>query len=211
MNRRKSKLVRWDIQFRVVFITLFTAVFVLLVNFQLVLTALWSLSAKLMTAVTMTVDLEQVRAIVTRKFFVSAGIAIPLAVSVGILYSFTFSGPLYRFKKYFQDLILGRWDQRCKLRENDYLQDVSDSINGAVDVFRERLRVHNELLQDVSTFLNEAVITADSGTQQAARSLKERVGAELDICLQRLPWVDAAGSKKTEEHVEEPAQAPALQ
>jgi hypothetical protein len=46
MNRRRKKYIRPDLQLKVVIITFFAASFLLLVNFQLDIAGLWSLSAQ---------------------------------------------------------------------------------------------------------------------------------------------------------------------
>ena len=120
MNRRKRKLVRLDLQFKVIFITLFVASFVLLINFQLLLAWIVGFSANLGADATVDSVLEQTRSVILHRFLVSLAIALPLSVSVAVLYSFRFCGPIYRFKQHLSDLVVvGRWDRPCTLRKGD--------------------------------------------------------------------------------------------
>jgi len=186
MNRRSRKLIRLNVQLRVVFITLFVASFVLLINFQLTLAGLWSISSKLVNTVGVDLVLEEMRSIVIKKFFVALGIAIPLGTSVGILYSFSFCGPIYRFKKYFAALAGGTWNETCNLRKGDDLKDVASSINEAMDQVRSRLTANHELLQEVRVFLEQSVLPADGRTQERVKELKERISKEETFYSERL-------------------------
>jgi hypothetical protein len=185
MNRRKKKLIRSDLQIKIVFITLFVASLVLLINFQMSLAALWSISIQPVGTVESALDL--IRHVMVKKFLISVGMAIPLAISVGILYSFKFSGPIYRFKKYFGDLVTGRWDARCGLRKGDDLQDVCDSINLAVGTLRERIRESHQVLQEARVVLDEAGYTVDASKKAKNKSLREKIDREDRVWQERFP------------------------
>ena len=185
MNRRKKKLIRSDLQLKIVFITLFVASLVLLINFQMSLAALWSISVQ--PTGTVESALDQIRHVMVKKFLISVGMAIPLAVSLGILYSFKFSGPVYRFKKYFLDLVTGRWDERCSLRKGDDLQDVCDAINSAVGTLRERIRESHNTLQDARRVLDEVSYTVDEGGKGRIQALREKIDREERVWKERFP------------------------
>ena len=154
LYRRKRKLVRLDLQLKVVFITLFVTSLVLLINFQLNLAGLWNLSSRFMDSNNTRALLDAFRAATIQKFVLSVGMAVPLAASVGVLYSFKFCGPIFRFKQYFISLKTARWDERCMLRKGDDLKDVCEAINEAVDAFRQHVRRNHALLQEVKSLLD---------------------------------------------------------
>lgn len=203
MNRRKKKLIRSDLQFKIVFITLFVASLVLLINFQMSLAALWSISIQPMGSVESALD--QIRHVMVKKFLISVGMAIPLAVSVGILYSFKFSGPIYRFKKYFLDLAAGRWDQRCSLRKGDDLQDVCDSINSAVGALRDRLRESHQVLEETRGVLDEVQYTVDENGKSRIQALREKIGREERAFRERFPPPSAPEPAPAAAPIAEPA------
>jgi len=178
MNRRKRKLVRMDLQFKVVFSTLFVASFVLLVNFLLVSAALWTLSVRITDPA-----LSEVQRIFRNNFFFSLAVAVPLSVTVGILYSFKFSGPIYRFKKYFIEVVQGRWAHRCTLRKGDLLVDMADAINAAMDRIRERMKANHELLAEIGTVLESGTVSAD---RERVVELKARIAEEAEIYMRHL-------------------------
>ena len=190
-NRRRKKLTRVDLQLKIVFITLFVASLVLLVNFQLTLAGLWSISSQLTGGYSVNELLESVKASTIRKFLFSVVLAVPLAGFVGILYSFKFCGPIYRFKKYFTELKTGRWDERCMLRKGDDLQDVALAINDGIDCLRGRIRQDQAVLQEVEAFLSSAVFTSDLEGDALLASIRERIVGGRKTYQDRFPADDA--------------------
>jgi hypothetical protein len=186
MNRRKTKFIRPDMQLKVIFITFFVASFVLLIDFQLCLSGLWSLSTRVGGTAAVDLALEEMRLTLIRKFLVAFGLAIPLSVCVGILYTFRFSGPIHRFKLYFGQLASGRWDARCELREADQLRDVCERINAGVDVLRTQILKDLRLLQDARDVLDRAPAPAEPRASEEIRSLRSRLDVEIAFHEERL-------------------------
>jgi methyl-accepting chemotaxis protein len=174
MNRRKKKFIRPDVQLKIVFITFLVAVFVLLINFQLNVAGLWSLSSDLSGVGSVDVALEETRMFLIQKFFLALLIAIPLSFSVAILYSFRFSGPLYRFKIHLTDLAAGRWGATLRLRDRDQLLDIRDAINSAADSFRSAVREDVECLKETRALLDRLTTKTDEPRESLVR-LRERV------------------------------------
>jgi hypothetical protein len=186
MNRRRTKFIRPDMQLKVIAITFFVASFVLLIDFQLCLSGLWSLSTNVGGNASVDLALEEVRLLLIRKFLVAFGTAVPLSVCVGILYTFRFSGPIYKFKAFFADLAKGHWDARCELREGDQLRDVCEGINAAVDVLRTQLLKDLRLLQDTREAIDRAPPVADARASEELKSLRSRIDSEIGIHEERL-------------------------
>jgi uncharacterized transporter YbjL len=187
VERRKRKLVRLDLQLKVVFVTLFVASLVLLINFQLSLAALWSLSGKLTATMSVAAALEELRRSLIGKFLTSVGIAVPLAAAVGILYSFRFCGPIYRFKKYFKEIASGRWDSQCSLRKGDDLQDVCDSIVVAMTLLQDFLKENRGILKEIEEIQNQGLIVARGEDLEKVKGLLERVAVANAVFQQRFP------------------------
>lgn len=61
-------------------------------------------------------------------FFVSI-----FCASVGIFISHRIAGPIYRIKKFLDDVTNGDYSQRLKLRKHDELKDVAEAMNKLVD------------------------------------------------------------------------------
>ena len=136
--------------------------------------------------------LSFIEASVIRGLFLSLMVALPLAVACGVLYSFRFAGPVYRFQQYFTGLCGGRWDTRCNLRKNDHLQDIAEVINGALDDGRERMFEDQAILQEVKHLLTNTVFTTDDASRALVDRLQERItSAETDFA-RRFPDADMA-------------------
>ena len=187
MERRKRKLVRMELQLKVVFVTLFVASLVLLINFQLSLASLWSLSSRLTGATSIASALEELRRSLIGKFLISVGIAVPLAAAVGILYSFRFCGPIYRFKKYFKELLTGRWDTRCFLRQGDDLQDVCESIRLAMDSVQQFLRENRAIVDGLTQLGAEGGLRAEGVAAEKLRIVMAQAQAAARTYQERFP------------------------
>ncbi|MBN1444265.1 MAG: hypothetical protein JXA90_16250 [Planctomycetes bacterium] len=186
-NRRRTKLVRVDLQLKVVFIILFVTSMVLLINFQLALVGLTSLSSQFGDSPQARAVVDAVRQTLIYKFLISVGLAVPIAASLGILYSFKFCGPIYRFKKYFMDMTAGRWDERCYLRKDDDLKDVAASINTGCDLLRSQIHSSHELLQEAKGFLSLQLQGLHPDEQrEALEALLARVAEEESTYADRL-------------------------
>ena len=174
---RKRKLMRLDLQIKVVFITLFVTSLVLLINFQLNLAAVWALAGRYINSQDTTSLIEAFKKSTVQTFLLSIGMAVPLAASVGVLYSFKFCGPIFRFKQYFASLKEGRWDERCMLRKGDDLHDVSDTINESMDLLRDRLRRDHALFQEVKQLLEANPSIKENSS---SKDRLDKLHAEID-------------------------------
>lgn len=183
--RRKKRFIRADLQLKIIFIALFVSFLVLLINLQMCLAALWVIS--LDPAVTIERTLDVFRSVLVKKFLIAAGLGIPIAISVGILYSFKFSGPIFRFKKYFEEITKGRWDRDCFLRKGDYLWDLCETINGAVRSFRDHVDESHQVLQETCGILDEVSYTLDENGKARVQKLKERIAREEEEWWKRFP------------------------
>lgn len=186
-NKRSRKLIRYDLQLKVVLITLFVASLVLLIHFQLSLAALWTLSELVTQNTSVTVVLEEMRRSIVSKFLISAAMAIPLAAAVGILFSFKFSGPIHRFKLFFRDLVDGCWDRPCKLRKGDDLQDICDDINHAMNAVCGVVEENAKVLERVRALVTEGQLRAVDGAEAKLQELTDEVDAVLVSDRERLP------------------------
>lgn len=185
MNRRNTRLIRSDLQFKVVCITLFVATFVLLINLQLLLASLWTLSANAVEGGAADRLLGDVRGAVISRFVISLAVAIPLSLSVGILYTFRFGGPIHHLKQHLLALQHGRWDTPLRLRRGDRLADLSTALNDTMSEVCQRLRSNLAVLREVRSAL-ETVDPADAGTRESLEGLTERLRAEEQASLARL-------------------------
>ena len=196
-NRRRRKFVRKDLQLKIIFGTLFVALIVLVINFQLPIMGMWIMRAT--SSIWLDTHYNIMIKLLVTSFATSFLLTIPLAIWMGIVFSFQFCGPIYKIKKFFVELNSGRWDRICRLRKKDDLKDVAEVINQYVGLARDRLRSQHETLERVRAFLETcdqsdevdsllALISAEDAEYQP------RLGAVEAIAEQREPALeDAAG------------------
>ncbi len=176
-NRRKKKLIRVDLQLKIVFVTLLVTCLVLLINFQLSLAALWSLAEGIPQYTSSDLIVAELKRVLYQKFLLSVGVGVPFAASVGILYSFKFCGPIHRFKIYFGELVNGSWRRPCTLRAGDDLTDIRDAINDAVTTACSYVDETQKAVVDMRAFLDSAdpeLLAADGGRLQRVKDSLER-------------------------------------
>lgn len=66
----------------------------------------------------------------------SALILFPLVLWIGIHSTFRIAGPLYRMKRYLEQVARGERPPDCRLRRGDQLQDLCQAINAATRPLR---------------------------------------------------------------------------
>jgi hypothetical protein len=206
---RKRKWIRPDIQLKVVLRTMFVAILGLLINFQLSLIGYWLLVQQGPASD----PVGRIPGMLLKYFLISLGIAVPLSITVAVIFSFKFCGPIFRLSRYLGDLVEGSWDRRCGLRAGDDLQDLKDTLNAALDVFRDCVRGQHHLLHDAGALLRAS--KASSSNPEAVEELLARIeaeGVEYDRRLgggpDRAPTTALTGSAGDEEPPVERREAP---
>jgi len=71
-------------------------------------------------------------------------LVVPTVVGAGILATFRFTGPAYRFERYLEGVIEGRESGPCRIRAGDELQGLCDLITRVTEPLRETPREQNE-------------------------------------------------------------------
>jgi len=95
-----------------------------------------------------------------------------------ILTSHRIAGPLYRFRRIFQDLNEGTIPQAVRLRRRDLLQSEVQSINEMLDGLRARIseiqRAEELLGQSMAECKRRVALLDDAGVRQCIGELAER-------------------------------------
>ena len=76
--------------------------------------------------------MERVPTVIWQVFLVSFGLCLPLTVLIGVLVTFRWAGPMYRFKVHLGRLAAGEDPGQCRLRKDDEMQDFCRLLNEAV-------------------------------------------------------------------------------
>ncbi len=155
-NRRRRKFIRKDLQLKIIFGTLFVALIVLVINFQLPIMGMRIMRTN--SSIMLDAHYNIMVKLLVTSFATSFLLTIPLAIWMGIVFSFQFCGPIYKIKKFFVELNSGRWDRICRLRQKDDLKDVAAVINQYVGLARDRLRSQHAALDKVRAGEKEKVL-----------------------------------------------------
>jgi hypothetical protein len=197
-NRRRRKYIWPEIQLKIAFQMLFVALPVLF--FYLVLLYDGAMSHDETLSQYDSSVFQAAYGVIINGFLISCLIAIPFALGIGVLSSFPFSGPIYRFNCYLSGLVTGRWDEPCRLRKGDNLQALNESVNAAVGHLTGHIRRQHELLEQARRLLADpAAAFADA---DKSRELAEAIAAQQTEVAARL------GTQAEEENEAPSAPAP---
>ena len=73
-----------------------------------------------------------------RSLLFSTLFLLPLTTWVGILATFKFAGPVFRFETYLRKLARGEESEPCRIRDGDELVELCEAINEATEPLRSK-------------------------------------------------------------------------
>ena len=159
--KRRKKMIRPDLQWKVILGILGVSLIVTLVNAHIPLLGLWKF--KDLQGQGNQALVEHMETIIITCFAISLFLTLSLATWLGTALSFRFCGPIFAMKRYLLGLRDGTWGHECHLRENDDLQDFKDALNEGVAAMRSRIVAQQEAL-----LAAEAVLEGSKpGTEEA--------------------------------------------
>ena len=198
-HSRTRLLVNIEVQLRVVLTALAVASLVLSANFFLWLASISSALAEHQSVPTIVMAFDTLRSTMTQQFLLCVGLAIPMAICLGILYSFKFAGPIYRFTQYFSDLATGRWDRPCSIRKGDDLQSLCGRINAGLEPMRAALLESQAICGELSALATGGVVTAAPVDSERFSALLRRAESLRNELTNRLQPPAPPASVATEE------------
>lgn len=167
-NRRKRLIISSGLQLRYVGAVLFAMLFIALLEGGIVYRSIWNELLQESRNSDWTPFLMSVKRRADFQIFFSvAGLLVVVGV-ISMYMSHRIAGPLYRLKKYFQELSKGDLSFEMRVRKGDELGDVVDEFNAMVRglktaVVEDRQRV-NEVKQSVQKIL--AAVNKGSLTEE---------------------------------------------
>jgi len=131
-NKRKSKLPKARLQFKIILTFLATAF--LCTAFQYVLTT--TTVMEIVREINSQEMESEITQIGLRTLFVSLVLLVPMTMAIGIVVTFRVAGPIKRFELYLRSIVAGANPGPCRIREGDELQELCHLINLAVETLR---------------------------------------------------------------------------
>lgn len=133
-KRRRVKLIQPALQLRLVATSAAIAAIALGLQYVLFSSLLAELAASL--PYNNALILEQGSSGLLKALGVSALLLFPLVLWIGIHSTFRIAGPLYRMKRFLEQVARGERPPDCRLRRRDQLQDLCHAINAATRPLR---------------------------------------------------------------------------
>lgn len=135
-QRRRQKLIKPGVQLRLAGIFAGLTVLCLLLQWLLFLSLVTGAANRM--PVGSEYLLELVPELLTRALLLSAVIAFPLTLLVGIRATFGITGPIHRFETYLREVARGTQLGPCKIRKGDSFGELCGLINDATEPVRRR-------------------------------------------------------------------------
>lgn len=135
-QRRRIKLIQPALQLRLIGFAAAVALLALGLQFLLFSRLLGQLAARLPSENVTALELGSQALL--KALGLSVLFLFPLVLWIGIHATFRIAGPLYRMKRYLEEVARGERPADCRLRRGDQLQDFCAAINAATRPLRER-------------------------------------------------------------------------
>jgi len=129
--KRRIKLIQPSLQLKLVGAFMGMSALALMLQFLLFMTSMSEIAAELPEDGALLLSAMQETTI--QILLVSFGMLLPVTALVGVLVTFRWAGPIFRFKQHLGRIALGERPAHCKLRKGDELQDVCEVMNQAID------------------------------------------------------------------------------
>ena len=140
--KRKIRLIQPRLQLKLVLTFLGLSALALALQFVMLAALLSSVASELPEDGPVLLDQIPERLLWILGF--SYGVCLPLTFCVGVVVTFRFAGPIYRFEKYLKALARGEQVEECRIRKGDELQEFCKLLNEATAPLRLRARPEPE-------------------------------------------------------------------
>ncbi len=148
MNRRRLRLIRPKMQFRLILCFLGITALGLELQYLLFVRVLADAATNAGPAGAGLLDLIGARLLIVLG--VSFMLLLPVTLFVGVLVTHRLVGPIHRFEMYLKELLEGRSARECHLRKGDELLDLCDLINRATKPLRAQIEMEQEARAEVT-------------------------------------------------------------
>lgn len=134
---RKKKLINSGLQLKMIAAFLFLSCISALFQVTLLNRSIMSLSSLMESDGD--ILLSEMPSLLMSNMILTLGVLLPMMLLVGILITHRIAGPIYRFEQHLEAIARGENPGACKIREDDELQSLCDTINRAVDQLRSEI------------------------------------------------------------------------
>lgn len=129
--KRKIKLIQPRLQLKLIGTFMGMSALAMLLQFLLITSRMSEVATRLPQDGML--FLREMQQTTLQVFLISFGMLLPLTFLVGVLVTFRWAGPLYRFKVHLTKIANGERPGTCRIREGDELQDFCTLLNRAIE------------------------------------------------------------------------------
>lgn len=129
--KRRVKLIQPRLQLKLIGTFLGMSALAMLLQFLLFTSSMSEVAAQLPEDGA--IMLAELQESTWQIFLLSYGMLLPLTFLVGVLVTFRWAGPIYRFKDHLGRIARGERPGHCHIRRGDELQDLCSVLNKAID------------------------------------------------------------------------------
>jgi len=144
-HKRKIKLIKPDIQLRLTLT--FVGVSALALTLQFLLFANTIAEAAITLPRDSAIMMEVMDGLLLKVVLTSFIMFLPLVYAVGILATFRFAGPIYRFEVFLGQIRRDENPSDCHLRKGDHLKDFCELLNDVTAPLRKEVEPETSLTQ----------------------------------------------------------------
>jgi methyl-accepting chemotaxis protein len=116
-------------------------------------------------------QLEAMRGQVLRQLIISHVGAILVVFVISIFVSHRIAGPLYKLKKYFEELGKGNFDHTLRFRKTDYFQSLAEDYNRLVGQLRGIFQKDSDAVKAATARLEAALPKAGDARKEIEEAL----------------------------------------
>lgn len=128
---RRIKLIQPSLQLKLIGTFLGVSALAMLLQFMLFTSSMSEVAAELPEDGALL--LQALQDANWRILLLTFGMLLPVTALVGVLVTFRWAGPIFRFKQHLSRIALGERPGHCKIRKGDELQDFCEVLNEAID------------------------------------------------------------------------------
>jgi sensor histidine kinase YesM len=113
--------------------------------------------------------LEKTREDLLWLLILMQAVMLTITFLISIFMSHKIAGPLYKLRRYFQEVRAGKLDQKLSFRKNDYFQELVPDYNSMMETIRHRIDVRSQGIESAISHIEKAL---DSSGPENKRELE---------------------------------------
>jgi sensor histidine kinase YesM len=98
-----------------------------------------------------------------------------IVFAVSIFISHKIAGPIYKLKKYLNDVTSGNTNEELFFRSGDYFKEIATDVNEFVEHFKDQRREDFEYLEEVSQYINNLSLVVPEDKKPVIKEITTKI------------------------------------